>query len=322
MLAAYAASISRDDPLSGLVVDDRPEPDVPAGWTTVSVRAASLNHHDLWSLRGVGLAGDALPMILGCDAAGIDEDGNEVVVHAVISSDDWRGDETLDPRRALLSEGAPGTLAERVAVPRRNLLPKPAELSFEHAACLPTAWLTAYRMLFTRGEVVPGETVLVQGAGGGVATAVIALGAAAGVRVWATSRDEAKRDQARKLGADQAFETGARLPERVDAVMETVGEATWRHSVRSLRPGGRIVVSGATSGDAPPAELTRVFFQQQQVIGSTMGTRDELQRLIRLCLTRDIRPPIHATHALADAREGFAQMLAGDVVGKIVFTTG
>jgi NADPH:quinone reductase-like Zn-dependent oxidoreductase len=320
MLAAYASAISREDPLSGLVVDERPEPDTREGWTTVTVKAAALNHHDLWSLRGVGLSEKALPMILGCDAAGVDPDGNEVVVHAVISSDDWRGDETLDPRRSLLSERHQGTLAERVAVPTRNLIPKPPELSFEDAACLPTAWLTAYRMLFTRGRIVPGMTVLVQGAGGGVATALTVLGAAAGARMWVTSRSEDKRAQALSLGADQVFESGARLPERVDAVMETVGEATWGHSVRSLKPGGTIVISGATSGDAPPAELTRVFFLQLSVLGSTMGTREELERLVRFCMEHEIRPQIYATHTLADARDGFAELLAGDVVGKIVIT--
>jgi len=320
VLAAYASAISREDPLSGLVVGDRPEPEVPGGWTTVSVRAATLNHHDLWSLRGVGLSEQALPMILGCDAAGIAADGTEVVVHSVISRGDWRGDETQDPRRSLLSERHQGTLAERVAVPMRNLIPKPSELSFEHAACLPTAWLTAYRMLFTRGRVVPGMTVLVQGAGGGVATALTVLGAAAGIRMWVTSRSEEKREQALSLGADRAFEPGARLPERVDAVMETVGEATWAHSIRSLKPGGTLVISGATSGDAPPAELTRVFFLQLSVLGSTMGTRDELERLVRFCVEHEIRPEIHATHALADARTGFEQLLAGEVVGKIVIT--
>ena len=196
MFAVYAAHINADDPLSGLVVGERPEPDVPAGWTTVTVRAASLNHHDLWSLRGVGLPAERLPMILGCDAAGVDADGREVIVHSVISDEAWLGDETLDPRRSLLSERHAGTFAERVAVPARNLVPKPPELSWEEAACLPTAWLTAYRMLFTRGRVVPGMTVLVQGAGGGVATALIALGRAAGLRVWATSRSEAKRARA------------------------------------------------------------------------------------------------------------------------------
>ena len=320
MLAVYASKIDPKDPLSGLEVGDRPDPDVPDGWTTVTVKAASLNHHDLWSLRGVGLGEDKLPMILGCDAAGFDEDGNEVVVHAVISSDNWRGDETLDPRRSLLSERYQGALAEKVAVPRANVLPKPPQLSFEEAACLPTAWLTAYRMLFTRGRVVPGQTILVQGASGGVATALTVLASATGLRVWVTGRSEEKREQALKLGADQVFESGARLPERVDAVFETTGKATWGHSIRSLRPGGTVVVSGATTGDPEPAELTRIFFLQLSVVGSTMGTRDELERLMRLCVDRNVRPAIHSTLALADARQGFEAMLAGDVVGKIVFT--
>jgi NADPH:quinone reductase-like Zn-dependent oxidoreductase len=320
MFAVYASKIDPEDPLDALSAGERPEPEAPEGWSVVTVKAASLNHHDLWSLRGVGLAEDRLPMILGCDAAGLDEDGNEVVAHAVISEESWRGDETLDPRRSLLSERHQGTFAERVAVPRRNLLPKPTELSFEQAACLPTAWLTAYRMLFTRGRVVPGQTVLVQGASGGVATALTVLASAAGVRVWVTSRSEDKREQALRLGAEQAFESGARLPERVDAVMETVGKATWGHTIRSLKPGGTVVVSGATSGDAPPAELTRVFFLQLSVVGSTMGTREELERLVSFCIEKQIRPEIHATMPLTEARSGFAAMLGGEQVGKIVFT--
>jgi NADPH:quinone reductase-like Zn-dependent oxidoreductase len=175
-------------------------------------------------------------------------------------------------------------------------------------------------MLFTRGEIVPGMTVLVQGAGGGVATALIVLASAAGARVWVTSRTADKREQALALGAEQAFESDARLPERVDAVMETVGAATFKHSIRSLRPGGKLVISGATSGDAPPAELTRVFFLQLSVIGSTMGTRDELERLIRFCLERDIRPTRHSTMPLSEARAGFEALAGGEVVGKIVFT--
>src|ERR687889_7189 len=167
MFAVYADSFSSDDPLSGLVVGERPAPEAPDGWATVTVKAASLNHHDVFSLRGVGLREEALPMILGCDAAGYDEDGNEVVVHAVISDPEWKGDETFDPKRSLLSERYQGTFAEKVAVPRRNLLPKPAELSFAEAACLPTAWLTAYRMLFVRSGLRPGQTVLVKGASGG-----------------------------------------------------------------------------------------------------------------------------------------------------------
>jgi NADPH:quinone reductase-like Zn-dependent oxidoreductase len=199
-------------------------------------------------------------------------------------------------------------------------VPKPPELSFEEAACLPTAWLTAYRMLFTRAGVVPGATVLVQGAGGGVAGALIALGRAAGVRMWATSRSEEKRSRAIELGAEEAFEPGARLPERVDAVMETVGEATWSHSVKSLKPGGTLVVCGATTGFGPPAELNRVFFLQLSVVGSTMGTRDELGRLVRLCIETGVRPVISATHPLGAARAGFEAMLAGELFGKVVFT--
>jgi NADPH:quinone reductase-like Zn-dependent oxidoreductase len=320
MLAVYATAFNPDDPLAALEIGERPEPTPPDGWATVTVKAASLNHHDLWSLRGVGLKREQLPMILGCDAAGLDAEGNEVIVHAVITSDDWRGDDTLDPRRSLLSERHQGTFAEQVIVPRRNIVPKPPELSFEEAACMPTAWLTAYRMLFTRGEVKPGQTILVQGVSGGVATALAVLGSAAGARVWVTGRSVQKREAALELGADQAFEPGERLPERVDAVFETIGAATWSHSVKSLRPGGRIVVSGATTGDSPPAELTRVFFLQLSVIGSTMGTREELERLMRFCIEKDIRPVIHDMIPLTDARDAFAKMLGGEMFGKLVLT--
>ncbi|HET6561239.1 MAG TPA: zinc-binding dehydrogenase [Marmoricola sp.] len=321
MFAVYASSFSSDDPLSGLVVGERPDPVVPDGWTTVTVKAASLNHHDLWSLKGVGLREQALPMILGGDAAGLDEDGNEVVVHAVVSSPDWTGDETLDPKRSLLSERHQGTFADQVVVPRGNVVPKPASMSFEEAACLPTAWLTAYRMLFVQGALKAGDSVLVQGAGGGVSTAIITLARAGGLRVWATSRDEAKRERALTLGAHEVFETNAKLPGKVDAVMETVGRATWSHSIRSLRPGGTIVVSGATSGPKlDDAELTRIFFLQLRVIGSTMGTRGELASLVQLLDTSGARPLVDRVMPMEQAADGFAAMAEGDVFGKIVFT--
>ncbi len=320
MFAVYAQGFSQDDPISGLGIGDRPEPEVPDGWTAVTVKAASINHHDVWSLRGVGLKEDALPMILGCDAAGLDEDGNEVLVHAVISDPSWRGDETLDPRRSLLSERHQGTFAEKVAVPKHNVVPKPEGLSLVEAACLPTAWLTAYRMLFTQSDLNPGDSVLVQGAGGGVATALISLARAAGFRVYATSRDDDKRQRALELGAHEVVETGERLPVRVDAVMETVGKATWSHSVKSLRPGGTLVVSGATSGDASPAELSYIFFQQKRVIGSTMGTRDELHRLAQFMDVTGVRPLIDRELPMEDAAEGIRAVADGDVFGKIVLT--
>ncbi|MEP6761260.1 MAG: zinc-binding dehydrogenase [Sporichthyaceae bacterium] len=320
MFAAYAARFSADDPVSALELGERPDPQPREGWATVRLRAAALNHHDLWSLRGVGLREEQLPMVLGCDGAGIDEDGNEVIVHAVIGSDDFRGDETMDPKRSLLSERHDGTLADLVLVPRRNLVPKPAEFSWAEAACLPTAWLTAYRMLFTQSGAKPGATVLVQGAGGGVSTALIALGQAAGYRIWVTSRDPDKRERAVALGADAAFESGARLPERVDAVMETVGAATWDHSLKSLTQGGTVVVSGATGGPEAVTDVRRVFFLQLRVVGSTMGTRDELQRLVQFCLQTGVRPIVDASMPLEDARAGFAKLAAGDVFGKVVLT--
>ena len=322
VLAAYASATDPDDPLSGLEIGEVEQPEPPEGWVSVTVRAASLNHHDLWSLRGVGLDAARLPMILGCDAAGVDADGHEVIVHALVGDPDWRGDETLDPARTLLSERHPGTFAEIVSVPRRNLVPKPQSLSFEEAACLPTAWLTAYRMLFVRGALRPGQTVLVQGAAGGVASAAIALGRAAGLRVWATSRDEERRQFARDLGAHEAFEPSARLPERVDAVIETVGQATWQHSLRSLRPGGAVIVAGATTGPNPPADLNRVFFLQERVIGSTMGTREELEQLVRMLEVTGVRPRIERVLPLAQARDAFADMASGTIKGKIVFTVG
>jgi NADPH:quinone reductase-like Zn-dependent oxidoreductase len=321
MFAAYAEAIHPDAPLDGLVLGDRPEPDAEPGWTVVDVKAAALNHHDVWSLRGVGLPEERLPMILGCDAAGVDQDGNEVVVHAVVSDPGWLGDETLDPKRSLLSERYQGTLAERVAVPSRNLVPKPAGLSFEEAACLPTSWLTAYRMLFTQGNLKPGDSILVQGAGGGVATALIMLASAAGVRTFATSRDETKRKRALELGATDVFQPGARLPQRVDAVMETVGAATWSHSLKALRPGGSVVICGATSGAQPEqTELNRIFFLQLRVQGSTMGTRDELRSLLDMLDVTGVRPLVDRVLPLQRAGEGFAAMIDGDVFGKVVFT--
>jgi NADPH:quinone reductase-like Zn-dependent oxidoreductase len=321
MLAAYAVRADAEAPLDALVVGEFEPPSVPRGWVRVHVRAAALNHHDVWSLRGVGLPADRLPMILGCDAAGVAEDGREVVVHAVINSPDFVGmDAIYDPQRSLLSERYPGTFATQVCVPPANLVDKPPELSFAEAACLPTAWLTAYRMLFSQSGARPGETVLIQGAGGGVATALIALGRQAGMRVWVTSRDEARGALAVSLGAHQAFPAGARLPERVDAVMDGVGAATWSHSINVLKPGGTLVIFGATSGDNPPkAELTKIFFKPLRVHGSTMGTRDELIALTKMLVNAGIRPHIDRILPLADASAGFAAMIAGDHFGKIIF---
>jgi NADPH:quinone reductase-like Zn-dependent oxidoreductase len=319
MFAITATAITPDDPLAGLTLGEHPDPTPPTGWEVVEVRAAALNHHDVWTLRGVGIDPGRLPIVLGCDASGVTSDGREVIVHAVVATPDG-GDETLARDFSILSERYDGTFAERVAVPARNLVPKPASLSFEEAACLPVAYLTAYRMLFTRGELRAGDRVLIQGAGGGVATAAILLARAAGLHVTVTSRDGDKLQQALDLGAHVAVPSGERLPDRVDAVMETVGEATWSHSLKALEPGGVVVVSGATSGPNPPADLARVFYRQLRVVGSTMGTRDELVSLTRLLDASGVRPLIDDVLPMADARGAFERMVAGDLFGKLVLT--
>ena len=319
MRAIYASGVDPENPLSVLEIGDVEPKPTPEEWVDVDVMAMSLNHHDVWALRGQALREEQAPMILGTDAAGIAPDGTPVVIHAVIGTP-VRGDETLDPKRSMLSEVYPGTFADKVRVPAGNLIALPEALSFEQAACLPTAYLTAYRMLATKSGTQPGDTVLIQGAGGGVSTAAVVLGKAMGLRVWVTSRDSEKGEWAKSIGADEAFEVGARLPDRVDAVIETVGEATWDHSLKSLRPGGTIVVSGATSGAMPPSQLNRVFFLQLQIAGSTMGTAEEFSRLLALLAESGVRPIIDRTLPMDSAREGFAAMIDGTLRGKIVMT--
>jgi NADPH:quinone reductase-like Zn-dependent oxidoreductase len=319
MLAATCARISADDPVSGLEVQEVAEPVAADGWEVVEVRAAALNQHDIFSLRGVGVKEEQLPVVLGTDAAGVTADGREVVVHAVLGNPAPGEDETLAADFHLFSErGVPGTLAQQLAVPSRNLVPKPASLSFAEASCLPTAYLTAYRMLFGRARLQPGQSVLVQGAGGGVATAAVLLGSAAGISVYVTSRSEEKRARAVELGAVEALEPGGRLPVRVDAVLETVGKATWDHSLKSLRPGGVVVVAGATTGPDPSADLARMFWRQLAVVGSSMGTKAELQQLCSFLERTGVRPLVDSEHPLAEARGAFARLASGDEFGKIV----
>lgn len=318
MLAAFAHAPDFDDPLAALTVGERPTPAAREGWKELSVAAASLNMHDVWTLKGVGIAPELFPMILGMDASGHLSDGTPAVVYPVLNEADWRGDETLDPRRTLLTEQVQGTLAERVALPAANLVPIPPGITLEDAAVLGTAWLTAYRMLFTKARLRPGQAMLVQGASGGVSTALIQLGRAAGFRVWATGRTSAKRAFAEEMGAHGVFEPGVRLPERVHAVFESVGEATWGHSMRSLRPGGALICCGATTGINPGADLARLISLQIRVEGSTMGTREEFIDLLAFVSTHGIRPHIGMKVPLSEARSGFATMIAGEARGKIL----
>ncbi|WP_318207413.1 MULTISPECIES: zinc-binding dehydrogenase [unclassified Streptomyces] len=320
MKAVYADRPDDHDPLSALVIGERPDPVVPEGWVRVRVRAVSLNHKDLWTLRGVGLNHDKYPRILGCEAAGEDPDGRRVALYPVLDSPPGTTDETLVLPAAQLVGARPGTLAEYIAAPAHSLLPVPDHLTWEEAACLMCTWLPAYRMLFTKAELLPGNSVLVQGAAGGLSTALIQLGAAAGLRVYATSRTADKRDLARRLGAHEAFEPNTELPEQVDAVIDSVGRATWTHSLRSVRNGGTVVVAGATTGDVSPARLHRIYFHQIKIVGSFSGTRDEYARMIALMNTTGIRPLVDEVLPAQDAPAAFKRLSDGDVRGNLVLT--
>ena len=310
MLAAYAEKLGLPEFLDGLVIGERPEPDPPAGWVVAEVRAATLNPHDIWTLKGqIGFPFEP-PVILGCDGAGIAPDGTEVVFYPVIAHPQGL---------RMLTDGIDGTFAPRVALPAANLVPKPAGLSFEEAAGLGTAWLTAWRMLFTKARVRPGERVLVQGASGGVSTAAIMLASAAGAHVTVTSRKAEALEQARSLGAHDGVETGERLRQRVDVVIETVGKATWSHSLKSLNEGGRLVVAGATTGADPSADLNRVFFREISVLGSAMGSLEEFGAMCRFIEHADLHPPISEVYDGVDrVPDAMRAMDAGEIFGKLV----
>jgi len=321
MLAAFVETPNFDDPLSALMVGEMPEPWADEDSVKVTVQAASLNRHDLWTLRGVTQHPPLpLPMILGCDGAGLLDDGSPVIIYPGIGFPDWHAEETLDERFHVLSELHPGAMAEYIVVPRRCVFPRPAELSAAEAAALGTAWLTAYKMLFVRSGMRPGQRMLVQGASGGVSTALIQLGRAAGMEIWVTGQSERSRALAAELGAHRTFKSGEVLPEPVEAVFETVGEATWSHSLSSVRRGGTVVVAGRTSGKSPKAGLRNIFVNQLTIQGSVLGSLDDMQDLVRFVVHTGIRPKIGSVLPLSQAREGFRAMWEGQSQGKTVFT--
>lgn len=320
MRAAVAVGIDAEDPLSALEVKDGwPAPEPGPGQVAVRVAATTVNMHDLWVLRGIGVTAAQMPKILGCDIVGWDDAGNEVMVTGCFGDPDaGDGDETFDPRRTLVSDDLPGSFGEHTVAPVRNVIPKPSWLTFHEAACLNVAWSTTYRMLFTRGRAQPGERVLIQGAGGGVATAAIAMARAAGLHVTVTSRSERKRRRALELGAHEAIPTGERLPDQVDMVIETVGAATWRHSLRAVRPGGRIVTAGATTGSDIDLELPRVFYRQVSIIGSTSASRAETLRMLRFMEAARLRPVIDSVFPLEQIKAAFERMQQPDLFGNVV----
>jgi len=320
MRAAVAVRIDERDPLSALELRDGwPEPEPGPGQVRIRVAATTVNMHDLWTLRGVGGPPLTFPKILGCDITGWDPEGREVMVTGAFGDPDaGDGDETLDPRRSLISETLPGSFGEYTIAPVRNVIAKPKWLSFREAACLNVAWSTTYRLLFTRGRAQPGERILIQGAGGGVATAAIAMARAAGLYVLVTSRSADKQRRALEIGAHEALAVGARIDEPVDIVLDTVGAATWKHSLRSLRPGGRVVTAGATTGSDIALELPRVFYRQLSIIGSTSATRGETLRMLRFMQAAQLRPVIDSVFPFEQIRAAFERTQAPDLFGNVV----
>jgi NADPH:quinone reductase-like Zn-dependent oxidoreductase len=322
MFAVYAARPNLDDPLASLVVGERPEPTVPQGWVRVKVSHASLNRHDLFTLRGITAQQDPLsfPMILGTDGAGTLDDGTPIVLYPVMGSADWRDDETLDPGWHIFSERVPGTFADYVAVPRRNALPLPAGISTLDASVLGTAWLTAYRTLFTKTRLEPGETLLVQGASGGLSTALIQLGRAAGFEVWVTSRTAKGRQLAERLGAHRTFDANERLPRKVQAVVDHIGPVSWEHSMASVARGGTVVITGGTTGLNVTLPLLPMLSEQLTVRGSIMGTLQDMKNLLSFLVGTGIKPEIGQPLPMERAEEAFRAMWNGETHGKTVLT--
>ena len=322
MFAVFAENPSVNDPLSALHIGEQPEPHVTPGWLRVKISHASLNRHDIFTLQGITHHPDPLkfPLILGNDGAGTLDDGTRVAIYPLISDDSWRGNETLAPGWHIFSELLPGTFAEYIAMPARNAVPVPDTMSMEVASVIGTAWLTAYRALFVRAGIMPGQRLLVQGARGGMATALIQLAAAAGVEVWATSRDEEGCVLAEELGAVRCYKSNERLPHKVDVVVDNVGPASWGHSLDSVVRNGTIILAGLTTGHSVELPLLKAVSQQISLLGTVMGTRNDMINLINFIETTGIVPHIGNVFPMQEAVEAFRLMWSGALRGKIVLT--
>jgi zinc-binding alcohol dehydrogenase/oxidoreductase len=315
-----AIRIHEDGGPEVLRYEDAPDPEPGPGEVLVRLRAASLNHLDLWIRKG--LPSVPKPRILGADGAGLREDtGERVVINPGIEHDE---------RITVIGEHMDGTHAELVAVPESNVYPLPEEISFEEAAAFPLVFETAYRLLATKAQLREGEWVLLWGIGSGVATAGLAIARTLGARALVTSSSDEKLERARELGADAAVnhangDVRAAVAEAtdgqgVDVVLEHVGEATWQSSLQAARPGGRIVVCGATSGPNPPAALHRIWWKQLTIYGSTMGTREDFEAAYELVKSGRAKPIVDSVFPLAEARAAHERMDAAQQFGKIVLT--
>ncbi len=346
MLALYAVRTGGADPLANIEIGDRPPPEPGPGQVRVRMRAATLNRHDLFTLQGIVGYPITLPRILGCDGVGVvdcygpdrpagtPEPGSDVVLYPLTFCGQCTacssGDAMLCRTWTLLSDGPlEGTFAQYVVLPALHAMAKPDLFSDVEAAALSVSTLTAYRMLFIKAALHPGNSVLVQGAGGGVGTAAVSLAAAARVIVFASSRSQAKLDLAKRLGAHVTIQAGRDAAKEVlaathgggvDAVIETVGEATWGTSLRAVRQGGTIVVAGATSGANPPSDLGRVFWRQLRILGSSMGTLAEFRALLRFVQRAGVKPVIDKIYRLTEGRAAFERLSRDEHTGNIGIT--
>jgi len=306
-----------------------PDPEVGDDDVRVRVVASALNHMDLWLTRGMPRP-KVLPHVPGCDVAGIVESvgaevthveaGDEVVVNpAVIPLEavvTYGIDAPAAGKLAIVGEHRWGGHGELVVVPGRNVVARPAHVSWEETAAFPMAYLTAWRML-RRARLRAGESVLVVGVGGGVSTAAVAIAARLGAVVYATSRDAEKRKRAVGMGAAEAFDSNEDWPITVDVVVETVGPATWERSIRALKPAGRLVVAGGTSGQTVELSLPRLFFKQIEVIGSTTGSHEEFAHVVDL-VGQGLPVHVDEVFELAEYPAAIERLHAGAQLGKIV----
>ena len=307
---------------------DVPDPELGPGDVRVRPVASALNHMDLWVTKG--MPRPHVPHVPGCDVAGVVEAigagvdgvsvGDEVVVNPAVSCRACHtclaGESPLCRSFQIVGEHRWGGHGELVVVPAANVTPKPAGRSWEECAAFGLATLTAWRML-RRARLVAGETVLVVGFGGGVSSAAVALALTAGARVVVTSRDDAKRQRGLELGAAEAYDSDGDWRVAADVVIESVGPATWEKSVRSLAPGGRLVVCGGTSGPTVELNLPRLFFKQHEIIGSTMGSYREWDDVVRL-VDSGLPVVVDEVLPLADYPQALDRLRAGDQTGKIV----
>jgi zinc-binding alcohol dehydrogenase/oxidoreductase len=310
-----AIRIHEDGGPEVLRYEDAPDPAPADGEVIVRLRAAALNHIDLWLRQGRPSV--PKPRILGSDGAGERMDNGERVVI----------NPGLDDGARIVGEHIDGTDAELIAVPEEYVHPIPDGMSFEEAAAFPLTFETAYRMLVTRAGLREGEWVLVWGVGGGVGSAALMVAKALGARVLATSSSDAKLERARELGADAVVNSGGDVRAAakeatdgagIDVVVEHIGEATWKTSLAVVRPEGRVVVCGATSGPNPPAELHRVWWKQLTIYGSTMGTREDFAGAYELVRSGRARPIVDTVFPLAEARAAHERLERAEQLGKIV----